>query len=74
MKVTVRKNSEEKDVEMHLYLEDRGSSVALRGIDGAGKDWTIALIDDAGLTRAGSIGVHSGWPLDERGRIVLDEP
>jgi hypothetical protein len=59
--------------DIELYLEEAPGGVAVRGRDRDGINWYILTIYPAGINRALSVGHNLGFPLDEQGRIVLNE-
>ena len=57
---------------IELYLFKFGkNTVELRGRDGSGHDWNIAVIKPEGIFIYGAINPDSGWPLDEKGRWIV---
>ena len=65
-----RKCLDESIVELHLF-KVKDNVIELRGRDGSGHDWNIAVIKPEGIFIYGAINPDSGWPLDEKGRWIV---
>ena len=63
MKITCRKEQEQKEAEMKLYLDDNGNnSVTLMGETEDGRTYNIITIDRLGIYR--HIALPDNWPVD----------
>lgn len=71
MKIKIGDYKEDAVSKMYLWLEPHGDNVRLVGRDGNGQRWIIAEIGEDGIIMAGCIARDSGWPLDDRGKLVV---